>query len=199
MYRSVHSMNKGLATKQRIIETATELIHQHGMNVVSIGDVLRESGTGKSQFYSHFKSRDELVRTVLAHNEKRICDALSAPLDSWESVREWVFMHLKFQEAYGFDRGCPFGTAAYALQPEQSPERRTLQKMLDNLRGRLVRFLESEQARGLYSKSADPDRLSSFAVASIQGALILGLIERSEVSARAALQECVDHLESFRI
>ena len=192
-------MRKGEVTRQKIIDSAAELIHAHGMNVVSVGDILKASGTGKSQFYSHFESRDELIKSVLKRNEDRICDAMSKPFETWDDVKRWVFIHLEFQKGYGFERGCPFGTAAYALQPGQEEERKPLQKILDQLRERLADFLKMERDAGRYDTNADISRLTSFSVASIQGALILGLIERDESSIRSALEECYAHLASYRV
>lgn len=191
-------MRKGEATRQRIIESARELIHAHGMNVVSIGDVLKDSGTGKSQFYSHFKSRDDLIRHVLDINEKRICDSLSRPLSSWDDLREWIFLHVEFQGQYDFERGCPIGTAACALQPDQDAERETLRKMLDKMRSRLVKFLEDQDKNGRLSRPVFPEKLANFAVSTIQGALMIGLVEKDGNSVREALEECFAHLESFR-
>ncbi len=198
LYRPVHFMRKGEATRQRIIESARELTHSHGMNVVSIGDVLRASGSGKSQFYSHFESRDELIRNVLESNEKRICDALSRPLSSWEDLRDWILLHVDFQGQYDFERGCPIGTAACALQPDQEAERKPLRKILDKMRSRLVSFLRDEKRRGRLKLSASPDKLANFAVSTIQGALMIGLVEKDGKSVRRALEECFAHLESFK-
>lgn len=192
-------MKKGEATKQKIIDTAAELIHANGMNVVSVGDILKVSETGKSQFYSHFNSRDDLIRKVLERNEKRICDAISKPLESWDDVRSWIFMHLDFQKDYGFERGCPFGTAAYALKSNQDEERGPLQEILDTLRDRLISFLKREMNEGRLKKRTDAKALASFTIASIQGALIIGLIEQNENGIRDALEQCLAHLESYRI
>ena len=192
-------MQKGEATKLRILETAADLIHQHGMNVVSIGDVLKASGTGKSQFYSHFKSREDMVTSVLRWNEERICKAFSAPIESWEDVHEWIFGHSDRIRGVDFQRGCPFGTAAYSLLPSQDEERKPLKRMLDAIRERLIEFLERENQAGKLREDASPKALASFSVATIQGALIIGLVEKNDESMEAALRECYTHLESFRI
>ena len=199
MYRSVHFMRKGEVTRERILSSAAELIHQRGMNVVSIGDVLNHSGTGKSQFYSHFQSRDDLIKAVLKLNEHRICDALSKPIESWSDLREWIYIHEKFQSKYGFERGCPFGTAAYSLQAGQVSERGPLRRVLDRMRQRVVSFLETQKSAGSIRTSANPEKLASFAVASIQGAMMIGVIERDGKNVGAVLDECYAHLESYRI
>lgn len=191
-------MRKGEVTRQNIVDSARELMHQRGINVVSVGDVLKASGTGKSQFYSHFKSRDDLIRGVLKYNEDRICEVLSKPFEAWEDVRGWIFIHLDFQKNFGFERGCPIGTAASALQPGQDAERKTLKTIIDKMRSRLVVFLEREKRKGKLKRSASPEKLANFTVSTIQGALILGLVEKDGRSVREALEECFEHLKSFK-
>lgn len=192
-------MQKGETTRKKIIDTATDLIHARGMNVVSVGDVLRASKTGKSQFYYHFESREDLINSVLSNNTERICEMLSEPIESWEDVKNWIFMHAEFQKHFEFTRGCPFGTAAYSLQANQKKERESLQAVLDKMRDRLIRFLETEKKAKRVSKDIAPKSLASFAVAAIQGALIIGLIEKNEKSVVLVLEETYAHLESFRI
>jgi len=192
-------MEKGEATKQKILAAATDLIHQHGMNVVSLGDVLKASRTGKSQFYYHFKSRDDLICSVLSNNKDRICDMLSKPLESWKDVRQWILTHAEFQKNYGFERGCPFGTAAYSLMPNQDQERKPLQTILDTMRDRLTLFLENEKKAGRLRKDTETIKLGSFTVAAIQGALIIGLVEKTDKSVIDAMEAAYAHLESFRI
>lgn len=191
-------MRKGEATKQKILETAADLIHQKGMNVVSVGDVLKASGTGKSQFYSHFKSREDMVTSVLKWNEERICRAFSEPIESWDDVFTWIFANSKRIRGADFQRGCPFGTAAYSLLPWQDEERKPLKRTLDGIRRRLIEFLEKEKKAGRLRPDASPKALASFSVAAIQGALIIGLVEKNEEGMDAALRECYAHLRSFK-
>jgi len=198
MYRLVQIV-KGEATKQKILDAAADLIHQHGMNVVSIGDVLKASKTGKSQFYYHFKSRDDLINSVLKLNKTRICELLSKPLESWEDVRNWIFIHAEYQRNMEFNRGCPFGTAAYSLMPDQDREREPLQTILDTMRNRLTIFLENEKKARRLREDTEINKLGSFSVAAIQGALIIGMVEKADKSVLSAMEEAYAHLESFRI
>ncbi len=107
-------------------------------------------------------------------------------------------IHAEFQSRYGFERGCPFGTAAYFLLPNQDKERELLQAVLDTIRGRLIKFLEAEKRTGNVKKGIEPKSLASFTVTAIQGALIIGLVKKNHKSVVPALKEAYAHLESFR-
>ena len=168
------------------------------MNVVSVGDVLTASRTGKSQFYSHFSSRDELVRTVLEFNESRICRMMSESIESWDDLERFLRYHLEQQRATGFARGCPFGTAAYSLEKEQEEERTPLQGILNAMRKRLQRFFQHEKQAGNMVAEASPKRLADFTIASVQGGMLLSLIEKNGNALRNSISESLVHLKSYR-
>ncbi|MCA9399346.1 MAG: TetR/AcrR family transcriptional regulator [Candidatus Omnitrophica bacterium] len=52
---------RGQKTRERMLRTAFDLFHQKGVNATSVDEVLEKSGTGKSQFYYYFKSKEGLV------------------------------------------------------------------------------------------------------------------------------------------
>jgi len=53
---------RGRDTRRRIVAVAAELMYERGVGATSVEDVLAASGTGKSQFYHYFSSREELLR-----------------------------------------------------------------------------------------------------------------------------------------
>ncbi len=58
---------RGKVTKARIVELAAALMYERGVSATSIEDILTASGTGKSQLYHYFSSKEELVAEVLRH------------------------------------------------------------------------------------------------------------------------------------
>ncbi|MBL7214952.1 MAG: TetR/AcrR family transcriptional regulator [Phycisphaerae bacterium] len=52
-------------TKERILDTATNLFSTHGFAGTSIDDILRAVGITKGAFYHYFKSKDHLCEAVL--------------------------------------------------------------------------------------------------------------------------------------
>jgi TetR/AcrR family transcriptional regulator, transcriptional repressor for nem operon len=189
--------SRGALTRERIMTSALDLIHERGMHAVSVGDVLRASGTGKSQFYQHFAGRDELVVEVLRRHRSFLERRDAAPLTSWDAVRAWMDSHLADMRHFAYQRGCPVGTPAYALQPDQESERRELKAIFDRMRARLAGFLRTEQRAGRLSADADPAALAAFTVAAVQGGLLLGLVDRGAAPVRAALDEAFAHLRSY--
>jgi TetR/AcrR family transcriptional repressor of nem operon len=187
---------KGARTRRRILETAADLFHRQGINATSLGEVLCAAGAGKGQFYQHFTSREELVEEVLEGHRAFLAGA--APIRSWEDLHAWMHQYLELQASFGFQRGCPVGTAAYALQPDQRQPRVTLKAIFDRMRDDLAAFLDRERQAGRLTDDTDPRRLAHFTVAAVQGAMLLGLLDRGPDPARAAIQEAFAHLASHR-
>lgn len=53
------------ATKQLIIDAALELFSVQGFEATSVGQIADAVGIRKSSLYSHFKSKDEILNTLL--------------------------------------------------------------------------------------------------------------------------------------
>lgn len=52
-------------TKQYILETATQLFLEKGFENVKVEDIVKEVGVTRGAFYHYFKSREELISSVL--------------------------------------------------------------------------------------------------------------------------------------
>ena len=67
-------------TKNKILETASELFYKKGYNLTGINEIIEVSGIAKATLYSHFKSKEdiliaylELRDTELLKNIKEFC------------------------------------------------------------------------------------------------------------------------------
>lgn len=52
-------------TKQKILQTAMRLFAEKGMEHVNVEDVVKEVGVTRGAFYHYFKSREELIGSVM--------------------------------------------------------------------------------------------------------------------------------------
>ena len=62
----------GLPPRERLIEAATRLFAAHGYRAVGVARLIEEAGVSRDAMYGHFRSKDELVLSVL-----RRCDELT--------------------------------------------------------------------------------------------------------------------------
>jgi TetR/AcrR family transcriptional repressor of nem operon len=57
--------SKGAETRRRILDTAQEMILDHGYAGVSIDQLIKRLGLTKGAFFHHFKSKGDLARTLI--------------------------------------------------------------------------------------------------------------------------------------
>ncbi len=62
-----YSQAEKIATHQRIVDIAARRFREHGLDGVSIADLMRKAGLTVGGFYKHFALRDELVREAFEH------------------------------------------------------------------------------------------------------------------------------------
>src|SRR5438270_4206544 len=53
------------ATRERILEVASRLFREHGIAAVGLGKIMAEAGLTVGTFYTHFKSKEAMLRQVL--------------------------------------------------------------------------------------------------------------------------------------
>jgi AcrR family transcriptional regulator len=183
-----------------MLRAAADLIHLRGVHGTSVDDVLEASGTGKSQFYRYFGSKDELVREVVHHQMeewlKRV-GALLARLDTWSGFEEWFDRMVALQASRGFAGGCPIGSVAAEMADSNEPLRRDLSEIFQVRMRYVANGLAAMKERGELVPEADPEELAEFVLATIQGALLLSTTEKDGDVLRHALSHALAHLRSF--
>lgn len=58
-------MLQGKETKKRLIDCATNLFKERGYHNVTVDDIIREAGSSKGGFYTHFKAKEKLLFEML--------------------------------------------------------------------------------------------------------------------------------------
>jgi TetR/AcrR family transcriptional repressor of nem operon len=78
-------------TRSRIIETASRLFQEKGVDGVGVDEIMRESGLTHGGFYAHFASKEALV------SEACLC-AMDRSFDKWTGVAQRIFDDQAFQD-----------------------------------------------------------------------------------------------------
>jgi AcrR family transcriptional regulator len=113
--------------RERIVATARNLFHRHGIRGVGIDTIAEAAATNKTTLYRHFNSKDELIIECLrsrAEEARQFWAEIEAsrPEDGLAQLRFWVgrvAMRLVNDR-----RGCEFTNAAVELTEEDHPARK---------------------------------------------------------------------------
>jgi TetR/AcrR family transcriptional regulator, transcriptional repressor for nem operon len=165
----VPSTDRGRATRERILDAASELFYRRGVGATRLDQVIAASRTGKGQLYHYFADKralvhaviDRQVATVLAGQQARLAQ-LSAPSD----LRAWAGELVAAYQDADHPVRCPLG-ALVAELAEGDPEARAA---LDRGLGRWSAALAAGLGR---AGVAEPERQATALLAAYQGGLLL--------------------------
>jgi TetR/AcrR family transcriptional regulator, transcriptional repressor for nem operon len=180
---------RGRATRDRIVQAATELIADRGVAGTSLDDVRERAHASKSQLYLYFADRDELLRGVAATTCDQVLAGQSEVLegiDSFEGIQHYLDAIVALQVERDAHGGCPIGSLAGQLVERDELAREILADGFGRWESGLRVGLESMAARGELSSSADPTALATQTLAILQGGLLLTQVRRDPGQMRTA-------------
>lgn len=193
---------RGAQTKLRILQVAADLFHKQGIRATSPDEIIAVSGTGKGQFYHYFKNKQGLVHEVLMMHLEAIKKG-KAPLNydirSWEDLTKWFTAHIELQKRFQMVRGCPFGTVVNELTEDDELIRQDMGLIFQIIKTKLAAFFLTEQAKGKLSAGANPEDLADFCIAVVQGAMLMGKVNRDSKPAEITVGEAISHLKRYAV
>ena len=65
-------------TRQKIINTASDLFYEKGYNLTGINEIIEKSDIAKATLYSHFKSKEDLLLAYLDEKDREATEKLMA-------------------------------------------------------------------------------------------------------------------------
>jgi TetR/AcrR family transcriptional regulator, transcriptional repressor for nem operon len=90
---AVPSTDRGRATRERILDAASELFYRQGVGATGLDQVIAASATGKGQLYHYFADKRALVHAVVDRQVATVLDAQQARLDQLSApadLRAWA-------------------------------------------------------------------------------------------------------------
>jgi len=157
LYHRHPGMKRDRCSRERIIEAARDLFHLRGLQSTALDDILEASGVCRSNFYYHFRSKEDLGLEVL----RRQADAFEAGymrgLLENEALPARRRLELLYKDvasrhrADGYRRGCPFGNLAAELSGIHPEFRRRLSAFFARWEESVDRCLREGVARRVSS------------------------------------------------
>ena len=107
------------ATRQRIIDAASRQFRRDGVAAVGIAGIMADAGLTNGASYTHFESKEDLVRTVLAGALTNREQGLRAAAQSGAGLEAAIRDYLSARHRDDPGRGCP--TAALVAEIARHP------------------------------------------------------------------------------
>lgn len=154
----------------RILDTAYELFSHEGVRAVGVDRIVRDSGVAKMTLYSHFASKDELVRAFLdlrderwtrgwlqVEVERRAATPADRPLALFDVLDEW-FHRADYE-------GCPLIVTMLEIRDPADPIHQDAVGHIDAVRAMVQGHLEQAGA-------SDPEQAAHALHILMMGAIV---------------------------
>jgi TetR/AcrR family transcriptional regulator, transcriptional repressor for nem operon len=166
--------------RDRLLATASRLVHERGYTAVSVSDICNEAGLKKGSFYHFFPSKHALVLATLdrfaEHQEVRLHNAI----ESGESAREQLVGmltglyhgYMAARRSFGAANGCALGNLAQEMAHRDPELRAKLGSIFSSWQARLAQLLEHARNRGELDVP-NPKGAAEAIIAYMQGSTLL--------------------------
>jgi TetR/AcrR family transcriptional repressor of nem operon len=108
------------ATRQRIIDVASRQFREHGVAAVGLAGIMADAGLTNGAFYSHFKSKEDLVQAVLSLALRRREQTLRTASEANAGLEATIRDYLSARHRDRPGGGCP--TAALVAEIARHPK-----------------------------------------------------------------------------
>ena len=175
-------MGKGEETKKKIVEAAAPIFNRRGYDGSSLNDLMEATGLKKGGIYRHFASKQELAAEAFDYTWKTVVSPRLLHVDEQQSgIGQLKQLIANFVEHRSpFPGGCPILNTAVDCDDGNPVLRARVGKALRFWLARIETIAETAAQRGEARKGADPKSIATVIVASLEGALMISRIQRSD-------------------
>jgi TetR/AcrR family transcriptional repressor of nem operon len=173
----------GIATRERILDAAQELILERGYSGMTVDNVLGEVELTKGAFFHHFKSKDELAMALLQRFAERDAEIYRETRERAEKLSDdplqqlLIFVRL-FEEMFdGLAEpypGCLFASYLYELQLFGDETRKLIRNSFEQWRSLLREKIEAVVRKYPPQAKVDASHLADAFTVVLEGAFITG-------------------------
>lgn len=154
--------------RERIVLTAQDMFHRHGIRGVGVDAIAEAAGTNKMTLYRHFGSKDDLIIECLnraADDADEIWAEIETanPGDPLRQLRDWIGRAAECVAED--DRGCDLANAAVELTEDGHPALQVIEGFKIRQRDRLADLCHAAGA-------AQPDLLADALFLLTEGARV---------------------------
>jgi TetR/AcrR family transcriptional repressor of nem operon len=141
------------ATRLRIIETAAARFRRDGIESVGVADLMSDAGLTHGGFYSHFSSKEDLVRAVVEQAVIYSAENFQRRIDEG-GLEGWIRSYLRTQHRDAPEKGCFVAALGSELPRHSKVTRQCFTKRLVTLTSDIQKFLPSSMKPAQKRKTA---------------------------------------------
>lgn len=190
-----------MATRNRIVVAAAELMHVKGVAATTIDEVLAASAASKSQFYQHFDDKTELVYEVITLRADEILSWQRLRLekvDTFRGLDQWRDAMVQRCTLRRGLWGCELGSLAAELSDSDDKARTSLAEHFAQWRDLLGAALGRIRDSGALRADIDVKGLATGLLAAVEGGYLLSQTAHDPRLMQSALDMAINHIKSYQ-
>ena len=190
-------MSEAVNTRDRLIDSARYLFWERGFAETSMVDLLTHARVNSGSFYHFFESKEGLLRAVLEDYLHLLKPMVVDPaFAQTNEPMARIFAILAGYRARILQTdckyGCPLGRLALEIDPENLPAHKLIAENFQSWIGVVRECIE--QLKDRLPKSTNPDALSTYVLAVMEGGVMLSRSYGSVEPFDRAIGQLREHL-----
>ncbi|WP_458699864.1 TetR/AcrR family transcriptional regulator [Sulfurospirillum sp. 1307] len=182
-------------TRDLILDVTFSIIYQHGYNATGISTILKECNIPKGSLYHYFKSKKELVLTMIKERLSPKMDMLF--LLENDDTKSSIDLIIETIEKISNNENlvkynCPLNRLNIELSNSDKDFEKELNNIFVNIQSR-INVLLDKSIKNKEIKQTDINSLSEFIITSTWGALSLS----SNQSSQKRFNNNINHLKQY--
>ncbi len=167
-------------TYAAVLTATTELLRTVPLAELSVAQILEAAAVGRTSFYEHFTSKDDVVVKLLRSVSADIAAEIEPMFTRGERTPEAAFREGLTRLVRMWDRYAPLMVTGSVEWPAVPELERLWLRIHADLTRRIAAVIEADRAAGIAAPGAEPTALAATLVWSTERAL---LVSRSGVAA----------------
>jgi TetR/AcrR family transcriptional repressor of nem operon len=167
-----------MGNREKLLETAANVFGRVGYQAASVDDILGASRVSPSNFYYHFKSKEELALEVLegyfdAARQRVAPLFMNKKLSATDKLEQLQQHFVRKMTENGCCGGCPLGNLAQELSDTHPGFRKRLAEFFEECMEGIAAVVRQGIRDGEFRKGVDPEAAAYLLFGSIEGLLLL--------------------------
>lgn len=186
--------NNKKTKRERLVNAAADLFHQHGPMTTSLADIAGKAAIPIGNVYYYFKTKEELILAVIEKRREILRGAYEALNSSFSDPRERLVQALGFFNNIKTEytkHGCPLGRMVMELGKESMEAKKSAASVLDEF---VVWAAEQFEALGHKDNAR---RYAISLMAGIEGAAVMAKGYGDEAVFEGEIDRLIGWVESI--
>lgn len=171
-------------SRRKLIESTIELMSSRGFEAMGINSILEAAGVSKSNFYYHFKSKEELCLAALDAMRDYFFSEWLEPIFADKSLsprqRLEKYLHTAREriESECCQKGCPFVNLATETSDFVPAFRERISMFFQRYQQKLADCIREGVVRGEFRSDLSPDAAAQLLLAGMNGTMVLTKVHK---------------------